>query len=209
MDNNKLIQDYIFCNYVEMTRKTCFQLILVSSALCLFSVFAFNNKVYLFLSISSTCVIIVWAVLLMFSKKREMPEYKFLSDGISLAYMSFQLLYFGYVLLFNEEKPIICLFLFLTLIGISFFYLQITKRTMQKRTKPYSKVWDFLTIPAVILGYFGAKALFPRLEYEIVIKIGIVVAFFCSLLMGCCCSTKFLKAILIRKYHVTRPSMND
>lgn len=204
MDNKKA-QEYIFCNYTAFTRKTCFQLIFVSAALCCLLAFVLRNKIYLFLSISMACMIVGWAVYLLFSKKRELPEYKFFSEGIILAYMSLQFLYAGYVVLCNEEKPIIFLLLMLVLIGCSFGFLQVAKRRMQKGVKKYSKVWDFITVPVVILGYFCAKAFSPRLEYEFAIKIAIGIVFFCSLIMGCCCTTKFLKVTLIRKLHITKP----
>lgn len=205
MDKNTNIQDYVFGNYVEMSRKTCFLLMLVSSALCFFSVVAFNNKIFHVLSISSSVVIIVWATCLLFNKNWKKPEKKFFSDGLFLAYMSFHFLYFGYALLLNEEKTFIFFFLFFTLISISSFFLQIAKRKTQERASTYSKFWDYITIPVVIMGYFGAKALFPQLEYEITIRIGIALCFFCSLIMGCSCTTKFYKAVLIRKYNMLKP----
>ncbi len=205
MDKNTINQDYVFCNYIEMSLQTCFLLMLVSSALCFFSVVAFNNKIFHVLSISSSVVMIVWATCLLFNKNWKKPEKKFFSEGLFLAYMSFHFLYFGYALLFNEEKPIIFLFLLITLICVCFFYQQIEMRTMQKRTKSYCKMWELITVPVVIMGYFGAKALFPQLEYEITIITGIALSFLCSLIMGCSCATKFNKAALIRKYHITKP----
>ena len=204
MDKKK-VQEYVFCNYTAFTRKTCFQLIFVSVVLCCLLGFIFKNKVYLFLSIILSCIIIGWAVYLMFSKKRELPEYKFLSEGIILTYMSFQFLYMGYAVLYNEEKPIIFLLLLLVLIGCSFGFLQVAKKRVQKGIKEFSKTWEFITVPVIISGYFGAKTFFLHLEYEIAIKIGIVLAIFCSLMIGCCCATKFYKAILIRKYNITKP----
>lgn len=202
--DNIVIQQYIFLNYVALNKKKCFAYAYCVAFLGAIFSFCFKNRVYKIFSISLSCLVIIWIMFLLFSERRNLPKYKFINDGIILAYMSLQFLYLGYALLCKEGKPMIFLFLFLTLVGISLVYLEISKRRMQNRVKQYSKMWDFITVPVVILGYFCAKAFFPHLEYEIAIKILIGIAFFCSLIMGCCCTTKFLKVTLIRKLHITK-----
>lgn len=203
--NNTAVREFLFSNYVELSRKKCLGYAICIAGLCFIFLFCFSNRLYKFFSVGLSVIVIIWTAFLMFSKKRNLPEYKFANDGVILAYLSFQFLYLAYALLYHEKKPSVFLLLLLLWGGCSLASLHIIKRKMQKGTKKYSEIWNYLNPLIAILGLIGAKMSLPKIEYTTLKGIGIVLSLLLPFPLGCICAANIYKAILSHKYHITTP----
>ena len=207
MNTSDRITEYVFSDYVELTKKECLKWIVIIIIIdCLFLLYNIN-KVYRILTVIFSVLLIAYLLFLIINKQRMKPQSRFLCEGLVMAHLAFQFDYVAYRLFCGGGNIVLLISLLILLLMCGVIYALYVKKKVFSQSSTFSsrgksKSYAFA---GAFLGYLVARALLPSVDEGCAVKVAATCALTVSLLLSFC-SERFLKVIYIYKYNVNNSS---